>query len=37
MIGMKHEVRNNNMNIAQARSWNNNVNSLGGRGKGTPS
>ena len=23
MIGMKHEVRNNNMNIAQARSWNN--------------
>ena len=25
MIGMKHEVGNNNMNIAQARSWNNKV------------
>ena len=28
MIGMKHEVRNNNLNIAQARFWNNKFRSL---------
>ena len=29
MIGMKHEVGNNNMNIAQARSWNNKTSARG--------
>ena len=38
MIGMKHEVRNNNLNIAQARFWNNKLLSalcMGKAAKGT--